>query len=80
MIVWAIVWCARVSAAWQGAGSTPLFMASRNGHVEVVRALVQAGAVVNQATVREDWGGCWRSCFAWMLVFGSQHARAALCA
>ena len=50
-----IVWCARVSAAWQGAGYTPLFAASWNGHVVVVRALVGAGAAVNQVTVRVDW-------------------------
>jgi ankyrin repeat protein len=51
-----------VCVVWQTDGRTPLLMASQNGHVEVVRALVGAGAAVNQATVREDWGGC--------LVFG----------
>ncbi len=53
----AIVWRARVSAAWQGTGGTPLFVASHSGHVGVVRALVQAGAAVNQARVRDDSGG-----------------------
>ncbi len=35
----------------QGDGASPLFIASRNGHVEVVRALLGAGADVGQATV-----------------------------
>ena len=72
--------CVRVSAAVQTSGSTPLYIASQNGHVEVVRALVVTGAAVNQAKVREDWGGCWCSGVRVWLVFGSQHARAALCA
>jgi len=32
-------------------GASPLFIASNNGHVEVVRALVELGAAVNQAMV-----------------------------
>ncbi len=32
-------------------GATPLFIASENGHVKAVRALVELGAAVNQATV-----------------------------
>jgi hypothetical protein len=40
-------------------GRTPLYAASNHGHVEVVTALVGAGAAVNQAKVREDWGNCW---------------------
>ncbi len=32
-------------------GATPLYIASFNGHVEAVRALVELGAAVNQATV-----------------------------
>ncbi len=40
-------------------GRTPIYVASLNGHVEVVRALVGAGAAVNQAKVRYFLGGCW---------------------
>jgi hypothetical protein len=36
-------------------GATPLFVASQNGHAEVVRALVELGGAVNQATVG-SWG------------------------
>ncbi len=58
--MWAInVGCGRVSAAWQTTGGTPLHVASKNGHVEVVRALLGAGAAVSQAMVRDDWGGGW---------------------
>jgi hypothetical protein len=35
----------------QTGGFTPLYVASANGHVEVVRALVELGAAVNQAKV-----------------------------
>ena len=35
----------------QTTGATPLYIASQNGHVEAVRALVELGAAVNQATV-----------------------------
>jgi hypothetical protein len=80
-VVWAIVVpCVRGCVVWQTDGLTPLYIASRNGHVEVVRALVGAGAAVNQATVREYWGGCWCSGVGGWSVFGSQHARAVLCA
>jgi ankyrin repeat protein len=50
-----------VCAVWQTDGWTPLHAASQEGHVEVVRALVGAGAAVNQAAVREDLGGYWCS-------------------
>ena len=50
--------CVRVSGGRQTDGCTPLYVASHNGHVEVVRALVGAGAAVNQARVRDDCGGC----------------------
>jgi hypothetical protein len=68
-----------VCVVWQTDATTPLYIASQNGHDEVVRALVGAGAAVNQAGVREDWGGCWCLGVGGWLVFGSQHARAALC-
>ncbi len=35
----------------QANGATPLFAASSNGHAEAMRALLGAGAVVNQARV-----------------------------
>jgi ankyrin repeat protein len=40
----------------QSDGLTPLLVASLNGHVEAVRALVEAGAAVNQAAVSASWG------------------------
>ncbi len=43
-----------VSAAWQTDGTTPLYIASQNGRVKVVRALLGAGAVVNKSWVRDD--------------------------
>ncbi len=57
-----------VCVAWQTDGCTPLYVASEKGHDEVVRALVGAGAAVNQATVCEDLGGCY--CFGCAWVFG----------
>jgi hypothetical protein len=59
-----MVWCVCMSGVWQANGGTPLYAASQNGHVEVVRALVGAGAAVNQARVRDDCGGCWCSVVA----------------
>ena len=50
-----------VSVVWQTDGVTPLYAASDHGHVEVVRAVVGAGAAVNQAEVCDDCGGCWCS-------------------
>jgi ankyrin repeat protein len=55
-----------VCAVWQTDGAIPLHAASNTGHVEVVRALVGAGAAVNQAAVREDLGGYW----CWVCVGG----------
>jgi hypothetical protein len=69
-----------VCVAWQTDSFTPLYVASEKGHVEVVRALVVAGAALNQATVREDLSRCWCSGVRGWLDVGSQHARAALCA
>jgi hypothetical protein len=43
--------CACVCGLWQTDGQTPLFVASQNGHVAVVKALVKARATVDQATV-----------------------------
>ena len=37
--------------AWQTDGSTPLFIASENGFVKCVQALLDGGAAINQATV-----------------------------
>ncbi len=47
--------CAGVVGMWvlQTDGASPLYVASQNGHVEVVRALVVARADVGQATVSE---------------------------
>jgi hypothetical protein len=42
---------------WQTDGCTPLYAASVKSHVEAARALVGAGAAVNQARVRDDRGG-----------------------
>ncbi len=48
----------------QANGATPLFAASSNGHVKAVRALIDAGASVSQASVSVqmvEWGptvGC----------------------
>jgi hypothetical protein len=36
---------------WQTTGATPLLIASDQGHVECVRALLDGGAAINQATV-----------------------------
>ncbi len=70
--------CVFVCVVWQTDGWTPLSAASLDGQVEVVRALVGAGAAVNQAAVREDWCGCWCSGVrGWRCL---EHARAALCA
>ena len=77
-VAWAVIMgCVRVSGVWQTDGCTPLYAASFDGHVEVVRALVGAGAAVNQARVRDDW---------WVLggfvhgVFADGSFRVAACA
>ena len=59
-----------MSGVWQTDGTTPLYAACLKGHVEVVRVLVATGAAVNQARVRDDWGGCLYSVFAWVVGFG----------
>ncbi len=45
---------------------TPLYVASQNGHVEAVRALLGAGAAVNQAKVcaglRSGVSSAWLMC------------------
>jgi hypothetical protein len=41
-------------------GTSPLYAASQNGHVEAVRALVELGAAVSQADV-----GSWDVMWAW---------------
>ncbi len=66
-----IVGCACVRMVWQATSGTPLLVASQKGHVEVVKALVGAGAAVNQATVRDrdEWGDCWCSGERGLLVF-----------
>ena len=46
---------ASVCLRLQTGGCTPVHAASENGHVEVVRVLVGAGAAVNEADVRDHW-------------------------
>ncbi len=41
------MWCVIL----QTDGRTPLYVASQNGHIEVVRVLFGSGAAVNQAKV-----------------------------
>ncbi len=43
----------------QAIGSTPLYIASQNGHVECVRALLDGGAAINQARVGSS---CCKQC------------------
>ena len=61
--MWAsILRSVRVCVVCQTNGGTPLYAASQNGHVEVVRALVEAGAAPNQGKVRNEVFG-----WAWMI-------------
>jgi hypothetical protein len=54
------------SCVQEADGASPLFMASQNGHVKVVRALLAAGAAPNQAMVRlefiEGVAAAWNVC------------------
>jgi hypothetical protein len=68
-----------VCVVWKTDGATPLYIASQEGHDEVVRALVGAGAAVNRAAVRGDWGGCWFLAVHGRLLSISQQVRAGLC-
>jgi hypothetical protein len=43
-----------LSMVSQADNSTPLYVASKGGHLNVVKALLRAGAAVNEATVRDD--------------------------
>jgi hypothetical protein len=57
-LLWLRTWslcdmCVFVAVDGQSTGSTPLIAASLAGHVEFVRALVRAGAALNQAEVCE---------------------------
>jgi hypothetical protein len=45
-----MLWC-ECHVAWQTSGATPLFIASKHGHVECVRELLDGGAVIDQARV-----------------------------
>ena len=46
-------------ATSQTIGATPLLIASQEGHVECVRALLDGGAAINQATVGSSCCKCW---------------------
>ncbi len=51
-------------ALGQTGGFTPLFVASQNGHVEVVRILAGANASLSMSSVRTlGWCCCWQSPF-----------------
>ena len=58
-VLWALIlWCVFVCVVWQTYGWAPLYVASEEGHVQVVRALVEAGAPLNQADVGDHCGDC----------------------
>ena len=43
-------------------GFSPVYVASQNGHTDVVDVLVKAGADVNQVTTKVcQW--CWKGCY-----------------
>ena len=67
-----------MSGVLQTEGTTPLYAACLNDHVEVVRVLVATGAAVNQARVRDDWRGCLYSVLRGLLALGSS-VRVFLC-
>ncbi len=51
--------------AVQADGATPVYVASLNGHVEAVRALIGASAAVNQAAVsvyHSEWENVGAGC------------------
>jgi hypothetical protein len=48
---WCVLCCAVCRVVWQSTGATPLLVASQNGHVECVQALLSGGAAINQAKV-----------------------------
>lgn len=43
-----------VCMVWQSGGDSPLYIASKEGHVNMVKALLRAGVDVNETTVRDD--------------------------
>ncbi len=61
--MWWRLYCAH-GVVLQTSGATPLYIACQEGHVECVRALLDGGAAINQATVGctvrtpEYCGGC----------------------
>ena len=52
--LWVCLWL----GLGQNDGATPLYVASENGHVDVVKALVKAGAALNQAEVCDRMPSC----------------------
>jgi hypothetical protein len=66
MVAWCVMCCSVCRVAWQVEGATPLYIASQNGHVECLWALLSGGAATNPATVGSaksmTWpcGGCVR--------------------
>jgi hypothetical protein len=48
---WCVMCCAVCRVVWQTEGATPLLIASGNGHLKCVLALLRGGAAINQAMV-----------------------------